>query len=351
MIEDYRDRAGVIAANGYGFTIDTSATNALQASTTAPAATDPVNGREWVTDQEMTMGVHVLAVDRQYACIFKVPARDCTLAQNSNACDCPSKPGLSAAQTPPLCDPNTPTSQNRGQGVSDDPGADCGAPHGQPGHRCVALPDRRHRQHDDERPALRVPTRRRGHHRPPQERAQQPVPARAAQRRPDRWDGAVPHPRHDADAGHAQRRHLPQPRLQSGRRRHHPDQPRRSRQLLRLARDGLQSGRRHPRGDRGSGAPVRLRAERADADGQCGGLRHDGLVPGVGRPGLVLRARAGGQGLPTGNRLPEGLAARGSRREPAVHRAELQEQGPALRTTADCCSVTPALNCVNGTCE
>jgi hypothetical protein len=107
MIEDYRDRTTV----NYGFSTDTSLTNALVASNSG--MTDPVNGREWVTDMENTAGTHVLHVDREYACTFKLPtARDCTAAANQNACDCPATPtGLSAAQLPPLCDPANPTHQ------------------------------------------------------------------------------------------------------------------------------------------------------------------------------------------------------------------------------------------------
>jgi hypothetical protein len=114
MIEDYQDRTAVIAANGYPFTIDSSGTNNLSPSSSAPNTPDPVNGREWVTDQEMTPNTHVLRVDRQYACTFPLvnpatgqPApRDCSTAapQNSNSCDCPSTAGgLTPAQTPPLC--------------------------------------------------------------------------------------------------------------------------------------------------------------------------------------------------------------------------------------------------------
>jgi hypothetical protein len=99
MIEDYRDRT----TGNYGFNVDTTLTNMLSGSGSANNA-DPVNGREWITDQEMTPNTHVLRVDRQYACIFPLAqARDCTLDQNSNACDCPKTAGLSPAQTPPLC--------------------------------------------------------------------------------------------------------------------------------------------------------------------------------------------------------------------------------------------------------
>jgi hypothetical protein len=103
MIEDYRDRTTV----NYPFSTDSSATNPLAPAT--GANTDATNGREWVTDQEMTPNTHVLRVDRQYACTFPLPApRDCTLDENGNSCDCPALPGgLTAAQTPPVCNGTT----------------------------------------------------------------------------------------------------------------------------------------------------------------------------------------------------------------------------------------------------
>jgi hypothetical protein len=117
MIESYLDRTTL----NQSYAIDSSKTNALAPSSGAPAAPDPVNGREWVTDQPAPTGMmdaqglpigHVLPVDRQYACTFPIAARDCTLPQNANSCDCPSDAtGLTPAQIPPLCDPNKPTSQ------------------------------------------------------------------------------------------------------------------------------------------------------------------------------------------------------------------------------------------------
>jgi hypothetical protein len=107
MIEDFQDRAKVIAANGYPFTTDPSGTNPLSSSDSAPATPDGVNGREWITDQEMTPNTHVLRVDRQYACIFPLATpRDCSAAapQNGNSCDCPTMAGgLTPQQSPPLC--------------------------------------------------------------------------------------------------------------------------------------------------------------------------------------------------------------------------------------------------------
>jgi hypothetical protein len=92
-------------------TFDSSGTNAL-APTNAPstgAGSDPINGREWITD--LPMGGHRLEVDRQFACIFPLTTpRDCTQAVNGYACDCPSTP-LTHDQTPPVCSDTNPTMQ------------------------------------------------------------------------------------------------------------------------------------------------------------------------------------------------------------------------------------------------
>jgi hypothetical protein len=95
MIESYQPRPG------------------LPPPATTPSTMDPISGREWITDQPATGG-HVLPVDRQYACTFKLSqARDCSLDYNiPYRCDCPSQPGgLTHEQTPPICDDNNPTSQ------------------------------------------------------------------------------------------------------------------------------------------------------------------------------------------------------------------------------------------------
>jgi hypothetical protein len=79
-----------------------------------PSNTDPIDGREWITDHEMVSGTHVLKVDREYACTFKLAQpRDCTLNYNiPYRCDCPSSAGgLTHEQTPPVCDDANPTSQ------------------------------------------------------------------------------------------------------------------------------------------------------------------------------------------------------------------------------------------------
>jgi hypothetical protein len=101
MVESYQPRAGVAPPG--------SANNA-----------DPISGHDWITDAPVgVMGGHVLQVDRQYACIFPLSdsagnatARDCTLPQNTNFCDCPHLAGtVNAQQLPPICDTTTPTRQ------------------------------------------------------------------------------------------------------------------------------------------------------------------------------------------------------------------------------------------------
>jgi hypothetical protein len=81
-----------------------------------PSNSDPISGREWITDQVLNPvnGGHLLPVDREYACTFKLPQpRDCTVNyNNAYRCDCPVSMGtLSHEQTPPLCDDAVPTSQ------------------------------------------------------------------------------------------------------------------------------------------------------------------------------------------------------------------------------------------------
>ncbi|HXX69862.1 MAG TPA: hypothetical protein VEK07_21960 [Polyangiaceae bacterium] len=137
MLESYQDRT--LTANAFstsGFKTDASLTtcngqatcaNALTPANSVTAAgapnnADPVNGREWVTDQPYNpqaangttaFAPHVLPVDRQYACIFQLTTpRDCTNSANGYQCDCPNTTtGLTAEQIPPLCNPTTPTQQ------------------------------------------------------------------------------------------------------------------------------------------------------------------------------------------------------------------------------------------------
>jgi hypothetical protein len=82
-----------------------------------PVRPDPINGREWTTDN----GVHALPVDLEYACIFQLPVamqRDCATLKadtiEGNSCDCApggvwAQGGTAAAtgnspdEIPPLC--------------------------------------------------------------------------------------------------------------------------------------------------------------------------------------------------------------------------------------------------------
>jgi hypothetical protein len=90
-------------------TFDSSGTNPL-APTSAPSNTDPVSGREWITD--LPLGGHRLEEDIQYACIFPLATpRDCTQAINGYACDCPATPTLTHDQTPPVCSDTLSTMQ------------------------------------------------------------------------------------------------------------------------------------------------------------------------------------------------------------------------------------------------
>jgi hypothetical protein len=92
MIESYEPRAGLPAGPG--------------------ATPDAIVGYDWTTDQGAQ---HVLAVDREYACTFPLAApRDCTDTSDPQVtfgCDCPSKPGLTADELPPICDPQAQTTQ------------------------------------------------------------------------------------------------------------------------------------------------------------------------------------------------------------------------------------------------
>jgi hypothetical protein len=97
MIESYQPRAGL-------------------PDPSSPDGTDPISGREWITNQ----GPHLdLNVDREYACIFPLTApRDCSksasgeynVPANGYSCDC-SSTGLTPEETSPVCDPNNVTSQ------------------------------------------------------------------------------------------------------------------------------------------------------------------------------------------------------------------------------------------------
>jgi hypothetical protein len=97
MIESYQPRPGIAAA--------------------PTASLDPENGYDWVTDQG---DQHVLQVDREYACTFALTTpRDCSNTKDpavAYGCDCPatgSPPpvGLTPAELPPICNPQSPTQQ------------------------------------------------------------------------------------------------------------------------------------------------------------------------------------------------------------------------------------------------
>jgi hypothetical protein len=107
MIESYQPRSGVAAPG-------------------ASNDADPINGHDWVTNTSNGApglgaggGGHVLAVDREYGCIFPLvdstgtPApRDCTLPQNASLCDCPHvNNSVTLQELPPICDQTTQTSQ------------------------------------------------------------------------------------------------------------------------------------------------------------------------------------------------------------------------------------------------
>jgi hypothetical protein len=111
MVESYQDRSSV-SVPPTGFKV---------ADPSQPEGTDPISGREWVTDS--VMAEHTgLIVDREYACIFKlVKPRDCSMAATSadptlqDSCDCqpPDKGGaFSHAQIPAVCNDATPTQQD-----------------------------------------------------------------------------------------------------------------------------------------------------------------------------------------------------------------------------------------------
>jgi hypothetical protein len=81
-----------------------------------PVRPDPVNGREFITNQ----GTHGVVVDREYACIFELPQqyqKDCGTLGGSGidytSCDCvPPAKGTQAntpEQTSPLCSPSPAT--------------------------------------------------------------------------------------------------------------------------------------------------------------------------------------------------------------------------------------------------
>jgi hypothetical protein len=118
MVESVQPRMSVPVPAG-GFPV---------ADPSQPEGTDPISGREWVTDS--TMAEHTAQiVDREYACIFKLvdpkagapKSRDCSMAAATadptlqDSCDClpPDKGGaFTHAQVPAVCNDTTPTQQD-----------------------------------------------------------------------------------------------------------------------------------------------------------------------------------------------------------------------------------------------
>jgi hypothetical protein len=112
MVESYQPRTNVAVPTG-GFPV---------ADPSAAEGTDPISGREWVTDS--TAATHQsLLVDREYACTFKLAApRACDATATaadptlSDSCDCePPLPGTGSfthEQVPAACNDATPTQQD-----------------------------------------------------------------------------------------------------------------------------------------------------------------------------------------------------------------------------------------------
>jgi len=81
--------------------------------TEAGNGTDPVHGREWITNAAPD------SVDRQFACTFdrvdlatgQPRELDCSQDAGTDVCDCPAKAGAPSGQIPPLCKPDDVTKQ------------------------------------------------------------------------------------------------------------------------------------------------------------------------------------------------------------------------------------------------
>jgi hypothetical protein len=103
MIEDYKDRSQAPVPPG-GF--------AVKPPSDPGAGSDPISGRDWITDATAVNGV-----DGEYACTFPLRnPKDCTQFANFEECDCPSSAsGISHDQLPSVCDATTPTTQARGK--------------------------------------------------------------------------------------------------------------------------------------------------------------------------------------------------------------------------------------------
>ncbi len=112
MVEDYKPRTGVpVPSNGFKV-----------ADATSAAGTDPISGREWVTNSAAPNGEHQSRVDREYSCIFELETpRECDPAATQAdptllaSCDCvppnPNTGTFSPAEIPAVCDAQTPTRQ------------------------------------------------------------------------------------------------------------------------------------------------------------------------------------------------------------------------------------------------
>ncbi len=114
MVESYNQRTGVpVPSNGFKV-----------ADQSQPSGTDPISGREWVTDS--TAPEHQgLLVDREYACTFLLEKpRDCSDTATTadptlrDSCDCqPPSPQTAAgsfthAEVPAVCEDMIPTQQD-----------------------------------------------------------------------------------------------------------------------------------------------------------------------------------------------------------------------------------------------
>jgi hypothetical protein len=112
MIESYQDRSGAaVPPNGNHV-----------AAPSSPEGTDPISGREWVTDS--TMAEHTgLNIDREYACIFPLqtvrlcdPASVAADPTLNESCDClapvADTGSFTHEQVPAVCNDATPTRQD-----------------------------------------------------------------------------------------------------------------------------------------------------------------------------------------------------------------------------------------------
>jgi hypothetical protein len=112
MVESYQPRTSVPVPVG-GFPV---------ADPSQPEGTDPISGREWITDS--TAATHLgLLVDREFACTFKLSSpRDCSAAATSadpalgDGCDCqPAEEGTGTFTHPEVsaaCNDHNPSQQD-----------------------------------------------------------------------------------------------------------------------------------------------------------------------------------------------------------------------------------------------